>query len=100
MINFETFRAAGQRLQKGQERVVSSKANLNVRFLSTSEAQNLVNTQEAIRSQIAQLTAGAAETDLVMGEVDGQVFVMTAEQAEQLISSAVDQANLVEQLKP
>jgi hypothetical protein len=98
MVALESFRVQGGRLAKAQDLVIRPKVDLKMRFLSLVEAQRVFQQEGIARQRL--IASGQNAAEMVIGEVDGQLFIMEAAQAQSLMENAVDQAALLEQLKP
>ena len=97
VIPVTSFKVVRNRLARVSDLLLKPRTNLNIKFLSMDNAQAVFAREELVKKQVLDL---AADAPLVMGEVEGQIFVMAASQAQSLIENAVDQASLIEQLKP
>lgn len=98
-VRITPFQRKGRNLVQGEELTVTNQ-NLSrtpVNFHDFTRAQTIFASQEVFRNRILELPENIG---FVSGEVNGQVFVLEAAQAQALIENAVDAEKLIEGLNP
>ncbi|MFH1362144.1 MAG: hypothetical protein ABIH69_05780 [bacterium] len=84
-------------IQGRQFETTSKLSRLPINLHDFSKVQSTFAAQEAFRAQVLRFDEGI---DLVAGEVNGEIFVLEAAQAEELIQNAADAENLIAGLTP